>query len=343
MLMRFLPIATLFILTFFSDFTNAQIKVDTLLSDAISIRAIAVDGNQVWYAADKGRYGRIDLAKRTRDKRKIFIDTMQIEFRSLAQTPAHVFIFKIGNPALLYKISKTTLDEQLVYSEKNSGVFYDAMQFWNDREGIAIGDPTDGCLSMIVTRDGGHTWQKIGCDVLPATIEGEAAFAASNTNIAIQGDHTWVVSGGKKARVFYSPDKGRTWTATDTPMVQGGSMTGIFTVDFYDRQTGVIAGGDYENPQNNSANKAITHDGGKTWKLIGENSGFGYASCIRFVPQSGGVKLLCVGATGIHLSSDGGGTWRKLSDDKDLYTIWFIDPVTAIAAGKNKLVRLTLP
>jgi photosystem II stability/assembly factor-like uncharacterized protein len=79
------------------------------------------------------------------------------------------------------------------------------MQFWNDKEGIAIGDPTEDTFSIIVTRDGGETWTKLLSDKLPTNASGEAAFAASNTNIVIKGD-TWLVSGGKK-HVFYSQIK----------------------------------------------------------------------------------------------------------------------------------------
>ena len=48
-------------------------------------------------------------------------------------------------------------------------------------------------------------------------------------------------------------------------------MTGIFTADFYDAKNGFIAGGDYEIPESKFRNKAITTDGGKTWKLMAEN------------------------------------------------------------------------
>ena len=51
------------------------------------------------------------------------------------------------------------------------------MDFCNDQEGIAIGDPTDSCMSIIITRDGGETWTKLSCDDLPKAKEGEAAFA----------------------------------------------------------------------------------------------------------------------------------------------------------------------
>ncbi len=64
-------------------------------------------------------------------------------------------------------------------------MFYDALDFWNDLEGIAIGDPTEDCMSIIITRDGGNTWTKLLCENLPKVKEGEAAFAASDTNIAI--------------------------------------------------------------------------------------------------------------------------------------------------------------
>jgi hypothetical protein len=30
-------------------------------------------------------------------------------------------------------------------------------------------------------------------------------------------------------------------------------------------------------------NKARTTDGGKTWKLVAENQGFGYASCVQYI------------------------------------------------------------
>ncbi|WP_313791432.1 hypothetical protein [Lacinutrix neustonica] len=40
---------------------------------------------------------------------------------------------------------------------------------------------------------------------MPKAKEGEAAFAASDTNIAIVGDNTWVATGGKASRILFSP------------------------------------------------------------------------------------------------------------------------------------------
>ncbi|MNR95680.1 hypothetical protein D3C72_268140 [compost metagenome] len=316
------------------------VETDTLFQDKISIRAIVFDENKVWYAGDKSRYGFFDLNKNKKTENHIVKDSLKLEFRSIAKTDNYIFILNVANPALLYKISKDNLETELVYQENHEKVFYDSMQFWNDKEGIAIGDPIDDCFSVIITRDGGSSWHKISSEKLPKVFEGEAAFAASNTNIVIKGENTWIVSGGKKARIFYSADKGNSWTVYDTPIVQGEKMTGIFTADFYDAKTGFLAGGNYEIPSQNFDNKAVTVNGGKNWNTISQNQGFGYASCVQYVPNSGGKGIVTVGASGLYYSSDGGNLWKQLLTDSNLYTIRFIDDATAIAAGKNKMIRI---
>ncbi|MFV5689426.1 oxidoreductase [Flavobacterium sp. ZT3R25] len=317
-----------------------SVQIDTLFQDKMSIRALLIDANKIWYAADNSRFGFYDLEKNKKNESHIGNDSLKFEFRSIAQTASAIFILNVSNPALLYKIAKDGSGTILVYQENHEKVFYDSMQFWNDKEGIAIGDPISNCLSIITTRDGGASWNKISCDKLPKIIEGEAAFAASNTNIVVKGNKSWIVTGGKRARVFYSPNKGKTWEVYDTPIVQGKTMTGIFTVDFYDSKNGFIAGGNYEVLNQNFSNKASTRNGGKTWELKAENQGYGYASCVQYVPKSNGTQLVSVGASGLYYSSDSGNSWKQLSTDSSLFTIRFLDKQTAIAAGKNKMVRL---
>jgi photosystem II stability/assembly factor-like uncharacterized protein len=315
-----------------------SIVVDTILSSKISIRALLIDKNRIWYAGDKSRFGYYDTETKKHTESRFKIDTL--EFRAIAKTDKNIFVLNAGSPAYLYRMDTETKNGQVVYEENSKKTFYDSMQFWNSKEGIAMGDPTDDCLSILVTRDGGTTWKKLPCAVLPKVETGEAAFAASNTNIIVKGSKTWIVSGGKKARVFYSGDKGKKWRVYDTPIVQGKAMTGIFSADFYDSKIGFVAGGDYEKQRENSGNKALTTDGGKTWKLIGENKGPGYISCIQFVPHGAGKALVTVGATGLHFSQDSGATWKELSKDDSLYTIRFQDDSTAYAAGRNKIVRI---
>ena len=321
-----------------SFFTS--VKTDTILLDKISIRPITVSSDRVWYAADKNRVGVINLINGSKMERKINKDTLKLEFRSIAQTTSSIFIVNVGNPAFLYKFSKDLNQKKLVYEEKNEKVFYDSMQFWNDQEGIALGDPIENCFCILITRDGGETWTKIPCEKLPKIEDGEAFFAASNTTITTKKSKTWVVSGGKQSRVFFSNNKGKNWEVYSTPIVQGKSMTGIFTADFYNDKIGFISGGNYENLEQNYDNKALTLDGGKTWNLVAQNLGFGYASCVQYVPRSKGNELVSVGASGIFYSGDRGHTWKQFSSDKTLYTIRMINDVTAVAAGKNKIILI---
>jgi len=317
------------------------IIIDTIFKDKINIRAISIADEKVYFAGDKNRVGSINLKNNTVTINTNFVnDTINYEFRGIAQTTNSVFVLNVGNPAMLYKFSKDFKSNKLVYKEVHDKVFYDSMQFWNDNEGIALGDPVENCFSIIITRNGGETWTKISCDKLPKMEEGEAAFAASNSNIVIQGENTWLVSGGKRARVFYSSDKGDSWKVFDTPIVQGESMTGIFSADFYDETIGFIAGGNYEKPNQNFQNKALTIDGGKTWNLVSENRGFGYASCVQFVPKSGGKQLISVGASGLYYSYDSGASWKQFSNDTSLFTVRFINENTAIAAGKDKIIKI---
>lgn len=328
-------------LTKISSQTFKSIEIDTLFNEGISIRALTFLDDKLYFAGSKSTVGYITIAEFGKLQETVTVlDSISYEYRSIATNGKSIFALSIGNPARLNRFSPDLIDETSVYREQHEKVFYDSMQFWNANEGIAIGDPTENCLSLVITRDGGATWSKLPCGSLPPVAEGEAAFAASNTNVVLKGNHAWIVSGGKKARVFHSPDKGKNWEVFETPIVQGETMTGIFTADFYDEKIGFIAGGNYEKPTQNFQNKAITTDGGKTWSLIAENAGFGYASCVQFVPNSKGKGLVSVGAGGLHYSADGGKTWKQFLEDPTLYTIKFLDENTAFAAGKDKILKI---
>lgn len=316
----------------------SEVEVQTLLEDSISIRAIEIMGQDLAFAGSDGYYGIYNSADKEVKLNRQQYDSIYPEFRAVASTSNDFFMLSVANPALLYKTGDAG-EMELVYKEEDEKVFYDSMIFWNDKEGIAMGDPVENCLSIIITRNGGKTWKKLSCNELPAAAEGEAAFAASNSNIAVAGEKTWIISGGARSRVFYSPDKGKSWEVYETPIVQGEATQGAYSLDFYDEQQGILIGGDYTAPQENAANKAITLDGGKTWQLIGEGEDPGYKSSIRYIPGGGGNEIVAVGSTGISYSSDAGKSWKELSKE-GFYTIRFLNDSTAYAAGRNRLAKL---
>ncbi|UOB18917.1 WD40/YVTN/BNR-like repeat-containing protein [Abyssalbus ytuae] len=318
----------------------STVKIDTICVLDGSVRAIGIDKDKkLWFAAENGEIGFYNGEKGIKTK-KLAHGPKQPNFRSIAFSGNHTFVLSIGNPALLFKIDDNLRGiDKTVYRENHEKVFYDSMAFWNEKEGIAMGDPTENCLSVIITRDGGETWKKIPCENLPLTEESEAAFAASNTNIALKGDKTWLVTGGGKSRVFFSPDKGLTWQVFNTPIGEGGSH-GIYSVDFYDENTGIVFGGNYSKPDENKANKAITFNGGYTWELVADKTQPGYRSCVQYVPNSEGKEIVAIGFKGISYSNDRGRNWKQLSDE-GFYTIKFIDNTTAYAAGKGRIAKLT--
>ena len=66
--------------------------------------------------------------------------------------------------------------------------FFDGLAFWDRNNGMLLGDPTDGYLTVLVTADGGATWERMGdaeVFALPASkpvtlINGELSVALTN-------------------------------------------------------------------------------------------------------------------------------------------------------------------
>ena len=318
----------------------SSVTVEDIFTKPISIRALNVNPNHIFYAGSQGQFGYLNTA----DHSVAFLGRIgefdtETEFRAIGSTEESDFILSAGNPAQLYKVNYFG-KRKLVYEEKDENVFYDAMAFWNNEEGIAIGDPTNGCMSVILTKDGGESWKKLPCNLLPNALEGEAAFAASNSNISIIGDRVWFISGGKQSRIYTSNDKGENWEVYNLPITNGKATTGAYSLDFYNQHIGIAFGGDYTDPDYNFNNKVFTNDGGKTWEVIAKNKKPGYRSCVKFVPNSGGKEIIAVGFEGIAYSADYGQNWKQLSDEP-FFTIAFVNEFIAYAAGTNRISKLT--
>jgi photosystem II stability/assembly factor-like uncharacterized protein len=315
-------------------------KITFFKTPNTSVRAITVLSNaSLAFSGSNGVFGIMNEDGALIYKKQIKYDTIYPEFRSIATTKKAIFILSVGNPALLYQYKNDSL--KLVYKEEGKNVFYDAMQFFDNENGIAMGDPTDNCLSVIKTNDGGNSWYKVPCSQLPKVEQGEAAFAASNTNIKKINNKVWMVSGGKKARVFYSLDKGFTWKVSATPVIQGKSTTGIYSIDFYDENNGIIAGGDYTNKFGDATNKAITTNGGKTWSALATKQSPKYISCVQYIPKSNGEKIMAVSTNGIFYSSNKGKYWNKLSD-KGFYAIQFVNKNKAWLSGNGVIAKMEI-
>lgn len=313
-----------------------QVQETVLWEDKVSVRALEIMPGAVAFAGSNGTFGTITIADgkvRVGQQRK---DSLLPEFRALAQTASDFFMLSAGDPALLYKTGSSG-EMELVYEESGPEVFYDAMAFWNAKEGIAFGDAQGECLTLLRTTDGGNNWTKIPCEALPAALPGEGAFAASDTNIAIWEDIAWIIT--TKGRILYTSDRGLTWTADQSPIAPEVETQGLYSMDFYEGKYGYAIGGDFTDPEGNRNNKMRSLDGGQTWEVVANGAEPGYKSCVQYIPNSAGQDLIAVGFTGIAYSEDGGLKWKELSKSP-YFSVRFVNDSVAYASGRGRVSKL---
>jgi len=264
-----------------------------------NFRGVSAVSQQVaWASGTHGTYLRTIDAGRTWIPGQV-AGAEALDFRGVVAFSADEAFLMSAGPGEQSRIYHTGDGGQhwaLQFTETNPKGFLDCMAFWDATHGIVLGDPIadeSGKLKfeLLMTTDG-RSWSRLPTAALPVAVEGEGAFAASNSCLAIlpgADRNIWLATGGRAARVFHSPDRGGTWEVFDTPIVHGADSEGIFSIAFRDSTHGVIAGGDYKRPEQDGPNLAFTNDGGKTWALsqIYPQS---YYSAVAYDRRSGGSK-----------------------------------------------------
>ena len=307
-------------------------------------RGLSTAGSSVvWASGTRGRYARSADGGRT-----WHVDSVPgnsaLDFRAIHALDARrAWMLSAGEAekgqARIYRTTDAGAHWSLVYTTVQKGVFLDAIAFWDAQHGIAISDPVGGRFFVVTTNDGGGTWTRVPPERLPPVLQGEAAFAASGSCLTIDGESdVWIGTGGATtARVFHSPDRGRTWTVADTPIHAGNASSGVFSLAFRDGRRGIAVGGDYQMVRGGLPNVALTDDGGRTWRLAKGSLPVGYLSSVSFVP--GSASVVAVGLAGTALSTDGGESWRMI-DSVAYNSVRFDGPNIGWAVGpKGRIAR----
>ncbi|KEY20091.1 WD40/YVTN/BNR-like repeat-containing protein [Kaistella antarctica] len=328
-------------LVLFSNFYFAQkVEFQTLLKDDISIRALQLYDGKVWYSGTDSKFGFVSL-KDSANKKQLRLSDEKLEFRTLAQDSKYFYTINILSPAFLFKINKKNLNFSIQKTVSTKTAFFDAFIFDKFNRGIAISDPNEaGSANPLIFYSGRPSKDKVG---FPKYFPGEAHFAASNTNISTKDGKGWIATGGMRARIFkFSWNNPFTWVAFETPFIQGTASTGIYSIDFYDKNFGIAVGGDYTKQAENINNIATTNDGGKTWQIQASGKNGGYKTCVKFRPKSKGKDIIAVGDQNIEFSNDYGKTWKTISEEKGLYVCNWVDENTLVFGGKNRIVKMKI-
>ncbi len=170
----------------------AQIPRQTLPSHTTeNLRgASAVSSQVAWASGTHGTY------LRTTDGHTWTLaqvpDATTLDFRAVVAFSADEAFLMSAGPAdqsRIYHTADAGQHWQLQFTNTNPKGFFDSMVFWDRTHGIVLGDPipdeTGKLKFELLTTNDGQTWTQIPLARLPQAIEGEGAFAASNTCLAI--------------------------------------------------------------------------------------------------------------------------------------------------------------
>jgi photosystem II stability/assembly factor-like uncharacterized protein len=282
-----------------------------------SFRGMSVaDKHAIWVSGSKGWIGRTaNGGKDWTFKQVPGYETC--DFRSLYAFDSNtVVIANAGSPAYILRTTDGGTTWKQVYKNTDSAAFIDGIGFWNKKDGIIYGDPINGRMLLLSTKDGGKSWQE--CKNRPILGKGEASFAASGTTINCFNNKTVVVAiGGKNSKLLISNDRCQHWQSKSTPMLATSESTGIFSFMTSDNtKHWLIAGGDYKHDSVKTANFFYSLDKGETW-LAPATTTRGYRECLANKTST----MFAVGPSGIDISTDDGINWKALSDEKGFHVI----------------------
>ena len=286
---------------------NAQRLEQLSTGSKISIRGMSVVDDQViWVSGSNGTVGKsVDggtswqwLPVKGFEKR---------DFRDIeAFDKKTAIIIAIAEPAQILKTTDGGLNWKVVFTDSAKGMFLDAIDFYNKKNGLVVGDPVNGKFFFAYTKNKGDKWIIYNGGKNQrrwVANEGEAFFASSGTNIKYLKKNKYrLVSGGKTARWF--DENG------DHPfsIVQGKESTGANSIAVYKNQYAVV-GGDFANDKDSARNCLITKDGGINW-LSPVAAPRGYRSCVIYLSPT---RLVTCGTSGVDISDDGGINWRPVT------------------------------
>lgn len=168
-----------------------------------------------------------------------------------------------------------------------SGSYPNFVCFWNENEGVAVGDVVTNYFEIYSTRDGGKTWKVVPDSLMPYA-KGDYTYNR-NKFYTRHGDAMYFVTG--KGRIMRTLDKGKSWKILNTPLTSGEGMH----IEFRDVANGIVV---------NQTKQYCTTDSGKTWIPMSLPNMY---SQIKYFENNN--LFVSTGLAGLSYSMDNGTHW----------------------------------
>ncbi len=276
-----------------------------VLSD--SIWWVSGQRNTVMYTVDAGKSWETMLVGDT-SKHTDFRDVEVINEKT-------VLVMGITEPALFYKTVDGGKTWKKTFEDTAKSAFLDAVDFWDEKNGICIGDPVNDRWTLLTSSDGGESWKPLKDNQRPEAQPLEAAFAAGGTALRVFGKNevAFVTGGAENSRLLISKNRGKNWSYV-FPLIKSSKSAGIFSLEKPTEDLFVLVGGDYQNPKDSSSNVALVSNEKKMMgvTVLGDHVPGGYRCAVA---SAGNGVLIATGDEGTDISYDNGQSWKLLSSE----------------------------
>ena len=232
---------------------------------------------------------------------------------------------------------------QTTWTNAAPSAFYDCFAFWPDRPGVgfafsdALAEGDGFAMPIARTMDRGQSWTRVDPSRVPPARDGEGGYASSGAcAVAGAGGEGWIVTNGGPGegdddRLVATADYGQTWTARDVPIGSTEGGVGLSTAAWTQRArfAGLLGAVD-------STVVLRSDDGGFEWERltgVGVRQVYGLAA----YDAGGRTYVAATGPGGLSVSSDGGATWRVITD-AELWTVAAHPDGGFVAAGRGGVV-----
>ena len=350
---------------------QAQFEIQDSHTTA-SLRGIHSLGNGVaWASGTEGTVLRTTDDGKTWQHCTTPPDADKLDFRGIQafdQNTAIVMSSGKGDLSRLYKTTDACKTWKLVFTNPDKDGFWDAMQIPEHDVYEIAGDSVDHELANEKT---GHILPIWRChegdspechdsdhffELVAAPNEG--GFAASNSTLVLgatphrdpvwryqwlttqTADHSYVHREALEDTPACEPCR-QEILRVETPMSQGSSSAGIFSLAFRDDRFGLAVGGDYQKSTATIKTAAYSTDAGKSWTLS-QTPPHGYRSSVAYDATT--KTWITTGPNGTDISRDDGRNWSALKptaqDAPDADKNWNALSLPFVVGPKGRIGKL---